>query len=207
MFQPFHQRNCFAAHPELSFYVLNDDQPLTSSPHQPDGVIERMNLIKSKLPGVEEVIVAHPARRCRPAAPAAGGRPAVDGSSSSRPRRQPPADGSHVGHQRPADGARPLDRDGSFVTRRASPARPPRLARTTSAVAALNSAARCRGGGPAGDLVDETAAPRTDVRRPGCAVHRRVPSSAGAHGLDRPLDRRRVTGRHSIGRGGRAFVR
>lgn len=59
-FQPFHQRNWFAAHPELSFYVLNGDRPVTSSPHQPDGVYERMNLIKSKLPGVEEVVVATP---------------------------------------------------------------------------------------------------------------------------------------------------
>ena len=59
-FQPFHQRNWFAAHPELSFYVLNGDRPVTSSPHQPEGVYERMNLIKSKLPGVEEVIVSTP---------------------------------------------------------------------------------------------------------------------------------------------------
>ena len=59
-FQPFHQRNWFAGHPELSFYVLNGDRPVTSSPHQPDGVYERMSLIKAKLPGVEEAVVATP---------------------------------------------------------------------------------------------------------------------------------------------------
>ena len=59
-FQPFHQRNWFAAHPDLTFTQLNGDQPLTSSPYQPDGVLERMNLIKTKLPGCEEVVVSTP---------------------------------------------------------------------------------------------------------------------------------------------------
>lgn len=59
-FQPFHQRNWFAAHPDLSFAVLNGDQPLTSSPYQHDGVLERMNLIRNKLPGVEEAVVRTP---------------------------------------------------------------------------------------------------------------------------------------------------
>ena len=59
-FQPFHQRNWFAAHPDLSFYVLNGDQPLTSSPYQQDGVIERINLIRNKLPGVEEAVLRTP---------------------------------------------------------------------------------------------------------------------------------------------------
>jgi len=59
-FQPFHQRNWFAAHPDLSFYVLNGDKPITSSPYQTDGVYERLNLIKSKLPGVEDAVTATP---------------------------------------------------------------------------------------------------------------------------------------------------
>ena len=59
-FQPFHQRNWFAAHPDLSFYVLNGDKPLKSSPYQPEGVYERMNLIKAKLPGVEDAVTATP---------------------------------------------------------------------------------------------------------------------------------------------------
>ena len=59
-FQPFHQRNWFASHPDLSFYVLNGDKPVTSSPYQADGVYERLNLIKSKLPGVEDAVTATP---------------------------------------------------------------------------------------------------------------------------------------------------
>jgi predicted RNase H-like nuclease len=60
LFQPFHQRNYFAAHPDLSFYVLNGDKPLKSSPYQHEGVIERMNLIRNKLPGVDEIVTAAP---------------------------------------------------------------------------------------------------------------------------------------------------
>ncbi len=59
-FQPFHQRNWFAAHPDLSYYVLNGDRPVTSSPYQEEGVLERMHLIRSKLPGVEEAITRTP---------------------------------------------------------------------------------------------------------------------------------------------------
>ena len=60
MFQPFHQRNFFSAHPDLSYTLLNEDQPLTTSPFHQDGVIERMNLIRNKLPGVEEIITRTP---------------------------------------------------------------------------------------------------------------------------------------------------
>ncbi len=59
-FQPFHQRNYFAAHPDLTFTQLNDDKPLTSSPYQQAGVLERMNLIREKLPGLEEIITRTP---------------------------------------------------------------------------------------------------------------------------------------------------
>lgn len=59
-FQPFHQRTFFAAHPDLSYTQLNGDQPLLSSPYQQDGVVERMNLIRNKLPGVEDAIIATP---------------------------------------------------------------------------------------------------------------------------------------------------
>ena len=60
VFQPFHQRNFFSAHPDLSYALLNDEQPLSTSPFHQDGVIERMNLIRSKLPGVEEIITRTP---------------------------------------------------------------------------------------------------------------------------------------------------
>ena len=59
-FEPFHQRNWFAAHPELSMYMINGDRPVTSSPYQYDGVLERLNLLREKLPGVEDVINASP---------------------------------------------------------------------------------------------------------------------------------------------------
>ncbi len=59
-FQPFHQRNWFAAHPDLSFYVLNGDRPVTSSPYQEDGLLERVHLIRAKLPGVEEAVTRTP---------------------------------------------------------------------------------------------------------------------------------------------------
>ena len=59
-FQPFHQRMFFAAHPDLTFAQLNNDQPLLSSPYQQDGVIERMALIREKLPGVEDTVTRTP---------------------------------------------------------------------------------------------------------------------------------------------------
>ena len=59
-FQPFHQRNYFAAHPDLTFTQLNDDKPLTTSPYQQPGVLERMNLIREKLPGLEEIVTRTP---------------------------------------------------------------------------------------------------------------------------------------------------
>jgi predicted RNase H-like nuclease len=59
-FQPFHQRMFFSAHPDLSFISLNGDQPLTTSPHHPEGVLERMQVIREKLPGVEEIILRPP---------------------------------------------------------------------------------------------------------------------------------------------------
>ena len=59
-FQPFHQRSFFSANPELSYTLLNEDRPLKSSPFQQDGVVERMSLIRNKLPGVEEIIQRTP---------------------------------------------------------------------------------------------------------------------------------------------------
>ena len=59
-FQPFHQRSFFAAHPDLSYTNLNGDVPLSTSPHHPEGVLERMQLIRDKLPGVEDLITRLP---------------------------------------------------------------------------------------------------------------------------------------------------
>lgn len=54
-FQPFHQRTYFAAHPDLTWAQLNNDQPLRSSPYQHDGMLERIALIRDKLPGLEDL--------------------------------------------------------------------------------------------------------------------------------------------------------
>lgn len=59
-FQPFHQRTYFSANPELSFYVLNDDVPLRTSPFSQAGIIERMSLIRDRLPGVDDLITQVP---------------------------------------------------------------------------------------------------------------------------------------------------
>lgn len=60
IFQPFHQRNFFSAHPDMSYTLLNDDEPLTTSPFHEDGIVERMKLIRNKMPGVEEIITRPP---------------------------------------------------------------------------------------------------------------------------------------------------
>jgi predicted RNase H-like nuclease len=59
-FQPFHQRTYFAAHPDLTFSQMNNDIPLTSSPYQQDGVLERIALIRDKMPGVDEIVTRTP---------------------------------------------------------------------------------------------------------------------------------------------------
>ena len=59
-FQPFHQRTFYSAHPDLSFTNLNSDQPLKTSPYHPDGLLERVRLIRDKLPGLEDVIMRPP---------------------------------------------------------------------------------------------------------------------------------------------------
>jgi predicted RNase H-like nuclease len=59
-FQPFHQRSYFAAQPDLTYTQMNDDVPLTTSPYHQDGVLERMALLRNKMPGVEEIITRTP---------------------------------------------------------------------------------------------------------------------------------------------------
>lgn len=59
-FQPFHQRNYFAAHPDLTFTQMNNDEPLTTSPYQQQGVLQRVNLIRDKMPGLEEFVSRTP---------------------------------------------------------------------------------------------------------------------------------------------------
>ncbi|MEI8238485.1 MAG: DUF429 domain-containing protein [Actinomycetota bacterium] len=59
-FQPFHQRSFFAGHPDLSYAQLNNEVPLTSSPYLQDGVLERMSLVRDKMPGLDEIITRTP---------------------------------------------------------------------------------------------------------------------------------------------------
>lgn len=58
--QPFHQRSWFSAHPDLSFHHLNGDAPLRSSPFHEHGVVERLQLVRAKLPGTERFITEVP---------------------------------------------------------------------------------------------------------------------------------------------------
>lgn len=54
--QPFHQRSFVSAHPDLSFQQLNEDRPLRSSPFHERGMVERLQLVRNRLPGVEQFI-------------------------------------------------------------------------------------------------------------------------------------------------------
>ncbi len=60
LFQPFHQRMWVSAHPDLSFYMLNGDRPLKSSPFHGEGIVERIELIRAKVPGIEDLLNASP---------------------------------------------------------------------------------------------------------------------------------------------------
>lgn len=54
--QPFHQRSFYSASPDLSFQVMNGDVPLRTSPFHRNGQAERLELIRQRLPGVDEVV-------------------------------------------------------------------------------------------------------------------------------------------------------
>lgn len=58
--QPFHSRSFYSANPALSFMHMNGDVPLTSSPYHEEGQAERLALIRSKLPGLDEVVTRVP---------------------------------------------------------------------------------------------------------------------------------------------------
>ena len=58
--QPFHTRMFYSANADLSFQHLNGDEPLKTSPYHEEGVIERLELIREKLPGVDDVITRVP---------------------------------------------------------------------------------------------------------------------------------------------------
>ncbi len=58
--QPFHARSFFSAHPDVSFTQMNGEEPLRTSPYHEDGRVERLELIRQRLPGVDEVITRVP---------------------------------------------------------------------------------------------------------------------------------------------------
>lgn len=56
--QPYRQRQVFEVHPELSFYQLNDDQPMQYAKETPEGVKERRELVEARIPGIDTVLEA-----------------------------------------------------------------------------------------------------------------------------------------------------
>jgi predicted RNase H-like nuclease len=58
--QPFHSRSVYSANASLSFQHMNGDEPLRTSPHHEDGRVQRLELIRSKLPGVDDVVTRVP---------------------------------------------------------------------------------------------------------------------------------------------------
>jgi hypothetical protein len=58
--QPFHARSWFSARPDVSFTQMNNQEPLTTSLYHGDGRLERLELIRTQLPGVDDVITRVP---------------------------------------------------------------------------------------------------------------------------------------------------
>ena len=58
--QPYRQRQVFEVHPELSFFQLNDDKPMSHSKHTPEGVAERRALVEARIQGIDVVLDASP---------------------------------------------------------------------------------------------------------------------------------------------------
>lgn len=54
--QPFHARSWYSGNAALSFQHMNGDEPLRTNPFHLDGEVERLQLVRDKLPGVEEVV-------------------------------------------------------------------------------------------------------------------------------------------------------
>jgi predicted RNase H-like nuclease len=55
---PFRQRTVYQVHPELSFYQLNDDEPLRWPKRTQAGRAERRALLDHRFPGLEEILDA-----------------------------------------------------------------------------------------------------------------------------------------------------
>lgn len=57
---PFHSRSFYSANPDVSFTMMNGDEPLRTSPYHEDGRLERIELVRRHLPGVDEVVTRVP---------------------------------------------------------------------------------------------------------------------------------------------------
>jgi len=55
---PYWQRTVFEVHPELSFYQLAEDRPVRYPKHTQEGLRERQDLLRARIPGVERIIDA-----------------------------------------------------------------------------------------------------------------------------------------------------
>jgi predicted RNase H-like nuclease len=58
--QSYWQRTVFEVHPELSYYQLNDDQPLKFSKQRPSGRAERRAVLEAKFPAVDRLLDNRP---------------------------------------------------------------------------------------------------------------------------------------------------
>lgn len=58
----YHQRSVFEAHPELSFYLLNDQRPLRHPKHTAEGRAERAALLEARVPGAGRSLAHAPSR-------------------------------------------------------------------------------------------------------------------------------------------------
>jgi predicted RNase H-like nuclease len=55
---PFRQRTVYEVHSDLSFYELNDGQPMEWSKHSEKGLEERRALLERKVPDVDRILSA-----------------------------------------------------------------------------------------------------------------------------------------------------
>ena len=108
--QPFHSRSFFSANPDVSFTVMNSDEPLKTSPYHEDGRLERLELIRQRLPGVDDVITRTPPDGAALGPHAAGRCAAVHRAPCVGPGDQPHAPRPVLGRDRHAHGNRPLTR-------------------------------------------------------------------------------------------------
>lgn len=53
---PFHSRSFYSGNADLSFQHMNGDERLKTSPYHRDGQVERLELIRAKLPSVDDVV-------------------------------------------------------------------------------------------------------------------------------------------------------